>query len=328
MDQSFLSSRAIIGAYFAQMEQPSQDNWGSLVADLFLSNQADETYALLGVPAPMREWIGGRQVKGLMQSSFNLRNKKYEATLEIRREDLMRDKTGQIMLRVQEFANRSAGHWLALLSELIASGETQRCYDGQFFFSTTHQERDSGVQSNSVTIDISAVTPDGPLAFFGTPTNPSEYEARAAIFKGMQAIWGFKDDHGEVLNERARQFLVLVPPSLYGSMNLAVEAMNKMAAQHAVEAAEASASGIPAGPAFEVVLGINSRLSWTDKIAVFRTDTPTKALIRQSEQDIRLLAKAEGSEYEFENDSWQFGIDASRNVGFGMWQRACLVQMV
>lgn len=328
MDQSFLSSRAVTGVYFAHLEQPSQDNWGSLVSDLHLSNQADEIYAFLGAPAPMREWIGGRKAKGLMQSSFNLRNKRYEATLEIRREDLKRDKTGQIMLRVQEFANSSARHWLALLSELIASGETQRCYDGQFFFSAAHQERDSGVQSNSVTIDISAVTPDGPLAFFGTPTNPSQYEARAAIFKGMQSIWGFKDDHGEVLNERARQFLVLVPPCLYGSMNVAVQAMNEMAAQSAITAADANASGIPAGPAFEVMLGINSRLSWTDKIAVFRTDTPTKALIRQSEQDIRLLAKAEGSEFEFENDSWQFGIDASRNVGFGMWQRACLVQMV
>ena len=56
-------------------------------------------------------------------------------------------------------------------------------------------------------------------------------------------------------SERARQFLVLVPPCLYGSMNVAVQAMNEMAAQSAITAADANASGIPAGPAFEVMLG-------------------------------------------------------------------------
>ena len=37
-----------------------------------------------------------------------------------------------------------------------------------------------------------------------------------------------------------------------------------------------------------------------------------------------------GQEYEFEfdNDAWQFGIDSWRNVGYGLWQRACYVTMV
>jgi phage major head subunit gpT-like protein len=60
---------------------------------------------------------------------------------------------------------------------------------------------------------------------------------------------------------------------------------------------------------------------------VFRTDSPIKALIRQSEQDVELKAKAEGSEFEFDNDAWQFGIDAWRGAGYGYWQRACLVTM-
>jgi phage major head subunit gpT-like protein len=72
---------------------------------------------------------------------------------------------------------------------------------------------------------------------------------------------------------------------------------------------------------------MNPRLTWTDKFAVFRTDSPIKALIRQTEQDVELKAKAEGSEFEFDNDAWQFGIDAWRGVGYGYWQRACLVTM-
>ena len=69
------------------------------------------------------------------------------------------------------------------------------------------------------------------------------------------------------------------------------------------------------------------RLTWTDTFAVFRTDSPIKALIRQTEQEVELKAKAEGSEFEFDNDAWQFGIDAWRGVGYGYWQRACQVIM-
>jgi phage major head subunit gpT-like protein len=41
-----------------------------------------------------------------------------------------------------------------------------------------------------------------------------------------------------------------------------------------------------------------------------------------------MKARAEGSEFEFTNDAWEFGIDSWRNVGYGYWQRACLVTMV
>ena len=72
---------------------------------------------------------------------------------------------------------------------------------------------------------------------------------------------------------------------------------------------------------------MNARLTWTTQIAIFRTDSPIKGLIRQTEQEVELKAKAEGSEYEFDNDAWQFGIDAWRGVGYGYWQRACLLTM-
>ncbi len=78
----------------------------------------------------------------------------------------------------------------------------------------------------------------------------------------------------------------------------------------------------------KVRVQMNPRLTWTDKFGVFRTDSPIKAFIRQSEGGPELKAKAEGSEFEFDNDAWQFGIDAWRSVGYGYWQRACLVTMI
>ena len=54
--------------------------------------------------------------------------------------------------------------------------------------------------------------------------------------------------------------------------------------------------------------------------------TANKAMIPH--HGLELAAKAEGSEFEFDNKAWQFGIDAWRGVGYGHWQRAVQVTMV
>jgi phage major head subunit gpT-like protein len=68
--------------------------------------------------------------------------------------------------------------------------------------------------------------------------------------------------------------------------------------------------------------------SWTEAFAVFRADSEVKSLIRQEETKPKLKVKGEGSEYEFDNDAHQYGIDTWRNVGYGMWQMACLVTFI
>ena len=73
----------------------------------------------------------------------------------------------------------------------------------------------------------------------------------------------------------------------------------------------------------------NVRLNaWQDKFVTFRTDGRLKAFIRQQETDVAMKAKAEGSEFEFDNDAHQYGVDTWRNVGFGRWQYAVLNQLV
>ncbi len=83
MDQQLLSSRAVLGMYFARLENPVNAGWIDGISNLFGSDQASETYPFLGQVPRYREWIGGRQAKGLRGSSLTIRNKHYEATLEI-----------------------------------------------------------------------------------------------------------------------------------------------------------------------------------------------------------------------------------------------------
>ena len=51
-------------------------------------------------------------------------------------------------------------------------------------------------------------------------------------------------------------------------------------------------------------------------------------MIRHSETDPVVKMKDENSEFAFDNDAIQIGIDAWRAVGYGYWQRACYVTMI
>jgi phage major head subunit gpT-like protein len=318
MDQSLLSSRAIMGMYFARLEADPGVAWLNGVSNLFNSDQAGETYNFLGQSPAMREWVGGRHAKGFSGQGLTIVNKHYEATIEIAKRDLRRDKTGQIQVRVQEFADRAVTHWASLVSAAILAGGATVCYDGQFYFDTDHSEGDSGTQSNSISVDISGLPA---LVHGASATAPSMEEMQQSILAGITQILSFKDDRGEPMNEGARSFLIKVAPSLYPMAIAAVTRLNNAALQQNMDPSVISN--------FDVQVAMNTRLAaWTDKFAVFRTDSPIKGLIRQTEQDVELKAKAEGSEFEFDNDAWQFGIDGWRGVGLGYWQRACLVTMV
>lgn len=315
MGATTLSSRAIIGEFYRTLEQDPQDAVLNAISMLFTSDQDGEDYKWLGQTPQMREWIGGRHAKGFRENGLRIENKHFESTLEVLVKDMRRDKTGQIMTRVQELADRTNSHWLSLISTLVLNAESAVCYDGQYFFDTDHSEGDSGTQSNDITVDISAL----PTEVHGSVTAPSVGEMQQAIFTGITQIAGFLDDQGEPMNETAQNFLVMVPTSLAITANNAVS-MNRAAG-------EAAQSLLPTN--LSVSVAQNPRLSsWTDKFAVLRTDGRVKPFIRQQETGVMLKAKAEGSEYEFDNDAHQYGVDAWRNVGYGYWQHACLVTMV
>jgi len=317
MDQQLLSSRAIIGEYYARLEANPGLGWINGVSNLFLSDQNSETYAFLGQSPAMRQWIGGRQAKGSRVNSLSITNVHYEATLEVAKKDVRRDKTSQIVARIQDMADRAVTHWASLLSTLLLNGPTTVCYDGQYYFDTDHTEGDNTTnQSNSISVDISAL----PAAVHGVVTAPSVEEMQQSILSGIAAIMGFKDDRNEPMNENARAFVVIVPVSLYLTAVAAISTLATVALQQNLNPNLIAA--------LSVTVEMNARLTWTDKFAVFRTDSPIKGLIRQTEQDVEMKAKAEGSEFEFDNDAWQFGIDAWRGVGYGYWQRACLVTMI
>lgn len=300
-----LSSRAIIGEFFLRLEQNVGTAWIGAVSMLFQSNQESETYKWLGMVPQMREWLGGRNAKGFRDNGISIINLEFEATLEVLVKELRRDKTGQVLLRIRELADRTNSHWAKLLSELIINGETVVCYDGEFYFDTDHEEGDSGSQSNDITDSIVL------------KTVPTAAEMEIAILASVTQILSFKDDQGEPMNEGANSFGIMVPVPY---MAAAMAALRNAT----IVDSSGSRQNTILSSGFNFDLWVNPRLTWTDKFATFRTDGNAKPLIRQEEEAVKIDAIAEGSELEFNDKKHHYGVSATRNVGYGFWQHANL----
>ena len=170
-----LSSRAIIGKFFAALQGYMGSSWIDLLSMHFDSDQESETYKWLGQVPAMREFIGGKNAKGFTDNGITIVNKEFEATLAIKERWMRLDKTGQALIRIAELAQRAGEHWGKLLSTLITNGTGSTsglCYDGQYFFDTDHSEGDSGTQKNLL-VDTLVPALDVVLETKPTPSEPT-----------------------------------------------------------------------------------------------------------------------------------------------------------
>ncbi len=317
MTAKALGSRAIIGEFYSALAA-APTGWADRIGFRVDSDQESETYKWLGQVPAMRQWLGGRQAKGLTTNGLTIVNLPFEATLEVLKDELRRDKTGQVMVRIRELAQSAALHWEELLSTLINNGATGVCYDGQYFFDTDHTEGNNTTnQSNKLNITVSSL----PVTNKGSTTAPSAGTMREAILQGLQAMLGFKDNENRPLNTTAKTFQVQVPLSFWSSALAAVGLPQIDVGEGNILNALTTMEGLK----IEVVA--NPRLTFTDKFAIFRTDAAVKPFILQEEVPIEMSAIAEGSEMEFSMRKHEYGVFASRNAGYGMWQHAVLVDL-
>jgi len=279
------------------------------------SDELIETYRWLGNSPMMREWVGGRALERLPDFEYQLRNRHYEASLDFDVDDIRRDKTGQIMLRIMDLARRSAAHWEKLRAAAEAAGTAADCYDGQYFFDSDHSEGDSGTQTNLIT--ATEVT----LANVSDADVPTADEL-AKLFPALIAyMLTYKDNQGEPINGEARRFLAVLPPNMLA------------AGIHAVTADRLSsgASNLVEGfqeRGFSIDVACNPRLATTSTAFYFyRVDGTFKPYILQTEKNVESKMQGRGSYEEFANNRWLLGIDAWRAVGYGLWQGAMHVTL-
>jgi len=132
----------------ALMETPTN---ADKIAMTVPSTSRDETYGWLGMFPAQREWIGPRQIKNLEAHGFTIKNRKFESTIEISRDDISDDRLGIYKPMFSEMGQATRRHPEELIFGLLASGFATNCYDGQFFFDVDHPvtDADGAVQSVS-----------------------------------------------------------------------------------------------------------------------------------------------------------------------------------
>ncbi len=321
MDQSVLTSKDIIGMIDNGIELSKDQGWPYLVGMEVGSNQETEHYKSIGATPALREWIGGRSVKSLRTAGIDVTNKDFEATLLVAKSDLRRDKTGFIKVRVGQMVDRYVQHWAKLLSTLREAGGSTVCMDGQYFYDDDHSLGDSGTLKNTLAVgDYSNLN-------VTTPSAPTAIELAKAILDVIQHFYTLKDDQGEPVNENARKFMVQVPANMFAALIQALRSNFLSTGTGAVD------NPVLVGKdQFEVIPCVNPRLTDNDVFYVDRIDGVAKPFILQSEPvngsaEYELTAKAEGSDFEHDNNAHEYGIHCSRNVGFGFWQSSIKAQL-
>lgn len=113
------------------------------IATVVPSTAKSETYGWLGKIPNVREWLGPRLVQSLSESSYSLKNKTYELTIGVDREDIEDDNLGIYTPIFAQFGESVAAWPDQLCWPLLLAGFSTNCYDGQFFFDTDHPVLDA-----------------------------------------------------------------------------------------------------------------------------------------------------------------------------------------
>jgi phage major head subunit gpT-like protein len=303
-----LGVRGMIGRYYRTLQERTIAAWATLISTLQPSDQELETYEATGMVPPLTEREGGLKLGGIREFSWTIRNKKFQTGVTIPRDWMRRDKTGQIVKRIDELAVRGVQHWTKVVSELIAAGAATTIYDGAYFFAASGAPHTAGASGSQIN-DLAAAQ----VAALGVtaPAAPTAAEMASAILGTISYMMGYKDDQGEPINADATNWLVLCPKgAIYAS---ALEAMQPLLLNQAGEVLRNQ---------FKVQVAIDPRSALTTGFYMFRTGDEVAPIIRQEETPAKLEVLAEGSDHWVENDEALFKLQASRNVGFGQWESA------
>ncbi|AGH58007.1 major head protein [Rhodovulum phage RS1] len=102
------------------------------------SSTKEQRYGWMGKIPNVREWIGPRAIQNLTESDYSIREKPWELTIGVDRDDIETDNLGIYSPLFQEMGRSAGSKWDMLVFELLKLGFATECYDGQNFFDTDH----------------------------------------------------------------------------------------------------------------------------------------------------------------------------------------------
>lgn len=263
-------------------------------AAMLVQSSADhEKFGWLGSVPQMKEFIDEKAPKGLLDHNFTITNVPYEATLKVDKFAIRNDQLGAVQIRIRDLASRAKTFPIKLLMDLLAAGDVGLCYDGLPFFSASHVEGLSGVQSNIV-----------------SGTGVTLAQVSADFTSARAKMMNLKDDQGEPMFEDMIQqdLLVVCGTALQGVMEQMLNStiLPNNGSNILYKAADIS---------------VSSRLSGNDWYLLNRYGA-VKPLVLQENMPISFAALEGQSDEGFMRRFYLYGVEWYGNVGYGLWQKA------
>ncbi len=114
------------------------------------STQREQTYGWLNKLPDVREWIGNRVVQNLSESDYTIKEKPWELTVGVDRDDIETDNLGHYATMFEAIGESTVRRPERLVWDLLKAGFASACYDGQYFFDTDHPVLDANGEPVSV----------------------------------------------------------------------------------------------------------------------------------------------------------------------------------
>ena len=108
------------------------------VASQVPSSTRSQDYGWLGRIPQVRKWVGDRVIQNLNAHSYSLTNEDYELTIGVGRNDIEDDNLGIYAPMFTEMGRSVQSLPCELVYQLLQTGWTTNCYDGQPFFDADH----------------------------------------------------------------------------------------------------------------------------------------------------------------------------------------------
>ena len=255
------------------------------VATVVPSSTGEQDYKWLGQIPDMREWIGEREVQSLAAYDYSLKNKKFEMTYGVPRDDIEDDKYGVYTVLFSNMGESAAQHPDKLVFGAMMDGFTALCYDGKPFFAENHQ--------------VGGVT---------YSNKGNERLSRESYKKARQAIMCIRGDKGKSLN--------LVPDLLVVSPALEEEAKLILEADQI-----SGTTNVLKGTAKLLVVPILAEHEnyWF----LLCTGRFLKPFIYQLREKIKFTSLTKDTdENVFMRDEYLYGATGRSNAGYAFWQMA------
>ena len=154
-------------ASFRRGLEGAPKNWDKIAMTVG-STTGENVYAWLQASAAMREWIGDRQIKQIGLHDYSIKNRDFELTVRVQRNDIEDDQYGVYGPMFEELGRSAAVHPETLVFNLLAAGDSTACYDGQNFFDTDHPVGEQGSQEMVSNVQAGA----GPAWYLLDTTRP------------------------------------------------------------------------------------------------------------------------------------------------------------